>query len=80
MNDEFRNAFKSTLGKPALQTRQLFVGKRRYQILICLRKHLNPGRGERSLQMSMVAGMAKLIVASAGSKGTRVVFNFSCCV
>ena len=48
---------------------------KRYQILICLRKLLNPGRGESSLQMSMIAGMAKLRVVSAGSKGVMVVFN-----
>lgn len=48
---------------------------KRYQILICLRKLLNPGRGKQSLQMSIVAGVATLKVKSAGSRGVAVVFN-----
>jgi len=52
----------------------------RYQILICLRKHLNPARGSWLLQMSGLAWGAKLNAMLACSKEVVVVFNFCCSV
>jgi len=73
--DENKKCFESNSRVICLADPHTFVSKRRYQILICLRKLLNPGRGKQSLQMSIVVGVTTLKVNSAGSRGVAVVFN-----